>query len=240
MSVGPTFFSRSGTTGYDKFVLLMHGNGDYVDSSNYAITVTAYNGATTTSSSPAPVFGSGVLSFDGTNDYAQTADYGTPPSTGTNGRFIAECRAYFTDTGVTRTVFGMWDTAGTSRGWLLQRRSTNKLDIFVGNASSGFYRLNGATTTIAANTWYRLALYRDTDGNINVTIDGVLEGSWLSGGSGSQAGDFGIDLKYVLIGAYRNNADVKSEFMHGKIDELAITFGSARTPYSVPTEEYAP
>lgn len=219
--------------------LLLHMNGSgssFVDSSASPVTITAYGNATQTSTQSK--WGGSSAYFDGSGDYLSIPT-GNHLNFGTDD-FAIELwvRMSTIESGALYCPFGMQDnTAGSSP----------ILRFTIYNGVWGFAVRGGAMTTSAGidgpsallNTWQHVAVSRSS-GSIRFYIDGVQAGSTLTPASNPT---LNITLP-MLVGAVNLATSGTSPdwFMHGYVDDIRITKGSARgytgSTITVPTAEF--
>jgi hypothetical protein len=201
-----------------------NGSTTFTDSSASPNDPVAHGDAQLTTTGP--MYGTACATFDGTGDYALTPVYSGPPTTGTGGQFCFEGWFYPGDSGVFRYMGGIWDTSATPVGWSVARTNTGVLTLNVGNIGGATAVITG-TTVAAAGAWHHWALTRDGSA-IRLWLDGVLEGSYSATPGGFLNWQFDIALREVLIGAWRLSSSVFIVLWLGKIDEVRLTFGTAR------------
>jgi DNA-binding beta-propeller fold protein YncE len=127
-------------------------------------------------------FGGSSLYMDGADDALLLPDF---PALGT-GEFTAECWIRFTDDNG-GTIFDFDDSVST--GLLIYYRSDEKIDVFYGSSV-----LSGVSV-LSTNTWYHIAVTRQSDGYIRLYIDGTLDATsgstfTTSIGKGMRIGDY--------------------------------------------------
>jgi hypothetical protein len=186
--------------------LLLHMDGNFIDSSLNNFTVTAFGNAQT--SSAQKKFGTGSALFDGNGDYLSTNQI-----TLDTQDFTLECWIYLTTYGSqNNTIFNQGNTDNTGAFLVLIGSATNdrKLIFYANN----FERFRG-TTTIPLNTWTNITVTRQS--NIYYFfINGVLEGTHSATYNHNQA-PFKIGDGYGGV-----------RYFNGYIDELRVTKGIAR------------
>lgn len=186
-------------------------NNTFLDSSTNNFTITRNGNTTQGSFSPYGNLWSNY--FDGSGDYLST------PSTGQfapTGDFTIGCWFYTTSVSGFAGIIGNY-TSNTSTDWVIDRSGTS-LRFFTNGAGLQ------ASTTIAANTWYYVAMVRSGS-----TITFYLNGS--SVGSITQSGTFGSASKAIYIGV--ENDPTPAYYWTGYISNVLLVNGSAIT--SVPT-----
>ena len=198
-------------------------NNDFVDSSTNSHTITVYGNTTQTTFSPYRHGGYSTY-FDGSGDYLSIADDATLRF-GT-GEFTVECWIYMNS--LSRTVFiDKYD--GTSAGWQLQYRDYNNVNHIAFSTNAGHY----ATTPsdeIETNTWYHVAVVRDSSNNVKIYIDGVEKGSsssYTQDLNGTSALNIGVQTYNIAAG-----------YMNGYISDARIVKGTAvyTSNFTPPTE----
>jgi hypothetical protein len=170
--------------------------------------VIAYGGARV--STAQQKFGTGSASFDGTGDYLSTPqnadfDFGT-------GAFTIETFVRINAQGETHYLI--------SKGvdLVLQVDSNNKL---VGQC--GLTTVTG-TTTVAIDTWYHAAFRRDGSNNLQLTLDGSIEGTGTSSD----------DINNTNAVEFGGRATAPDDSLNGYLDEIRISnisrYSSSFTP----------
>jgi hypothetical protein len=219
-------------------VLLMHGDGSFTDSSSYARAATSYDAV---SASGSAKFGSGSLSFDGTNDYlsfptATSLDLGNtytieawiyPNSSSLSGGVVS--RSLYYSTGSNGELSGTWGGCTASIRGI---DSAMRFYFFATNNTNEQY-VDVSQSYFPANTWTHVAMVRSgTTGTIYA--DGAQVGT-ISGLNSTSANSQPLLIgtwKYVVAGS-----DTFAGYWNGRIDDLRITKGVART-ITVPTAAY--
>jgi hypothetical protein len=159
-------------------------------------------------------FGGSSMYFDGTGDYllsnpATSNLYGF----GT-GDFTIEFWIYCNTTGSTQIVYD-GRPAGINGDYATIYRDSTNVFVFLNN---NIYRITG-TTSIAANTWYHVAVSRYA-GNTRLFVNGVQDGSTYSDSTNYLA-----VANRPVIGV---GGGLAAFFFNGYIDDLRITKGIAR------------
>jgi hypothetical protein len=226
-----------GDTYYSSCSLLMHFSGSdgsttFIDNSPVTKSFTV-NGNSQISTAQSK-FGGTSAYFDGTGDYLSTNSsnnfaFGT-------GDFTVEFWIYSSDVS-SATQRGFLQTSDTAGG--LKTTYTSGILLYQGGNSSGG-TLNGglsanvagtnlgsSTAVITTNTWYHIALVRNS-GTSTLYVNGTSVGSGTTTGNCSGT--------YLSIGGYYNT----SYLYQGYLDELRITKGVARytTNFTPQTSEF--
>lgn len=170
------------------------------------------------------VFGGSSLLLDGTSAFVGFGDHADWNLS--NQRFTLECRIYSTDISATyHFIIGQWGAAGVL-GWQLWHNGTS-LQFMC--SDDGTTNRTLATTTIAANTWYAVA----------VDFDGTKYRMYLNGAmvsSSTTLYTFHDSIVDILIGANANSGF--RFYFTGNVEELRLTKGVARyasdSGYTVP------
>jgi hypothetical protein len=91
------------------------------------------------------------------------------------------------------------------------------------------------TSTLSANTWYHIAVCRDSSGNLRMFKDGTQIGSTVTSGSGA-ASNITATTNSLYIGC----RDAGTQTVNGYFDEVRITKGVARyvSNFSVPSAPF--
>jgi len=173
------------------------------------------------------VFGGSSYLGDGSSSYISFADHADWNLA--NQPFTLEFRVRTTTVSGTQFVIGQW-SAGGNLGWVSYFDNATLQFIASADAVNGLFTL---TATLAANTWYAIAI--DFDGSkYRMYKDGVM--------TSSATGSYTIfnSTNPLLIGA-NNNASFRF-YLNGWIDELRLTKGTARyasdSGYTVATSAF--
>lgn len=190
--------------------VLLHLNGangstTITDTSLNPRTFTCFGGCSI--STTQSVFGGASLSFNGTTGYLVGTSVAAPGA----GDFTLEFRLRVNSLGAAQVIFDGRATTSSSTGWALYLNASAVLQIFSGNAD----RLSGGTT-IAANTWYAVAVVR-SGSSVLVYLNGALVETW------SNVSLTFSDTRFELGRDLGN-----FQFLGGFIDELRYTRGIAR------------
>jgi hypothetical protein len=227
----------SGDQYWSNTQLLLRGD-TAVDSSSYARTVTAYGGATVSTSQKK--FGGGALSFAAVGDY-----YFVPSSADLSfdtGDFTMEAwvrpTAFPVENGGAYISSFLTRQAPGGHGWRFELRGTSSSFThlsFTGMSDNGA----GEQTVLVSysfslNQWYHVAASR-VGGVIYLFVDGVLQNT---GGT-----SFGIFIQNassdIRVGSLNFDITYKFQFF-GQIDDARITKGTGRyaATFTPPTEAY--
>lgn len=161
------------------------------------------------------------MAFDGTGDWLTAVD--SPQLQLGTGDFTIEGWFYLAANG---TAYGIVSKGAASTGWSVNVTSGNRIQ-FSYTASN----LTGATTTLAASTWYYVAVVRSgsATGNLKIYINGALEVT-----SGGAVTDNFNQTNILYVGASRTGTTP----LNGYIQDLRITNGVARTITASPTAAF--
>ena len=161
------------------------------------------------------------MKFDGTGDWLTAID--NPQHQIGSGDFTIEGWFYLAANGV---AYGIISKGAASTGWSVNVTSGNRLQ-FSYTASN----LTGATTTLAATTWYYFAVVRSggATGNLKIYINGTLEAT-----SGGAVTDNFNQTNTLYVGADR----VGSSALNGYLQDIRLTKGVARTVTTTPTAAF--
>lgn len=177
-----------------------------------AVNVTAYGNAQIDNTTYN--VGSGSVVLDGTGDYLGT-DFAHPDMT----EFTFEC--WFRLSSLKDNMFIWQGDNGVSNArhqiWITgPNRATQPNEVVVATGSGGSYtfNVNFGTTTWATNTWYHLAVTRNSSNSITVWVNGV------SKGSATDSKAFFSSSATPLIG--RSSYDTNADFP-GYLDEIRIS-----------------
>jgi hypothetical protein len=151
------------------------------------------------------------MKFDGTGDWLTAID--NPQLQLGTGNFTIEGWFYLTANG---TAYGIVSKGAASTGWSVNVTSGNRIQ-FSYTASN----LTGATTTLAASTWYYFAIVRSgsATGNLKIYINGALEVT-----SGGAVTDNFNQTSILYVGASRTGTTP----LNGYLQDIRIT-KAART-----------
>jgi hypothetical protein len=160
-------------------------------------------------------FGGSSIYFDGTGDYIAMpsnaqAQFGT-------GDFTVECWFYPSAT----TNNGILQISSTAGG--LQANNTTNIAISVVSGQLSVYAASATYTgsSIAANTWYNVAVVRNS-GVTKVYLNGSLITAF--GSSGAITDTTNYTGTYCVVGGYSSTATL----WNGYLDDVRITKGIAR------------
>jgi hypothetical protein len=160
-------------------------------------------------------YGTGSMSFDGTDDRLTTAS--SPNIAFGTGDFTVEAWIY---TNVLAGELGFLQTSDTVGGLKTSfttglffniAASPYRLNVNVGNTD-----VNSGTTFLAINTWYHVAVTRSS-GSVRLFINGTLVG-------GPTTITANLTGQNIVVGGYYNT----SFLWNGYIDDLRVTKGFAR------------
>jgi Concanavalin A-like lectin/glucanases superfamily len=175
-----------------------HGNASVV---NTAVISTAQS-----------VFGGSSLALDGASyiSYPDSADWDF-----SNQPFTVECRFYTNSlAGGVHMIVGQWFSAG-NLGWELWLNGSSLQFLL---SDDGTTNRTVATTTIAANTWYAVA----------VDFDGSKYRMYINGAMVSSSSTlYTINNSPIVLGIGASS-NGPSSFINGFVDELRLTKGVAR------------
>lgn len=235
---------------YDQTSLLLHFDGadgvtEFVDSSRWNHTVVGSFGAkiSTTQSK----FGSSSLYLNGTTGCGVIVQPHEACNLG-EGDFTIECWARVDAIGTARPLLNLWVQGGVAWApfFTLQMNSSNRFIFYWMPYSDSTAMLTGSVVTIAANTWYHIALTRCRDW---WTL-------WVNGAIDAQATanprNFNSSIKFrserwktygVTMGDYFDGTKYGTTTTEwaGYIDEVRIVKGKAmfREPFTPPTAAYS-
>lgn len=218
----------AGTGGPDPFItsvrMLLHFNGannstTFTDSSQYAYAVTRAGSAkiSTTQSK----FGGSAGYFDGTGDYIYSDD--TYPAWGTSSLTV-ECFFRYTNDGTTQYVFDTRLNSGDLEPYVEVNNTT---------LSFGLQNTTAATTTVAGDTWYHVAVTRDTD-TWRFFLNGTKIGSNFTMTSS-------LARRALTIGTSKFNRDTGgTRHLTGYVDDFRLSVGVARytSNFTVTTTQF--
>jgi len=169
---------------------------------NNAITVGDAQASTTITAQWPPT----SMRFDGTGDWLTTID--KPQLQLGTSDFTIDGWFYLTANGV---AYGLVSKGAASTGWSVNVTSGNRLQ-FSYTASN----LTGATTTLAAATWYYFAVVRSgsATGNLKIYINGSVEAT-----SGGAVNDNFNQTDILYVGASRTGTTP----LNGYLQDIRIT-----------------
>jgi len=161
------------------------------------------------------------MKFDGTGDWLTAID--NPQLQLGAGDFTIEGWFYLTANG---TAYGIVSKGAASTGWSVNVTSGNRIQFSYTAAN-----LTGATTTLAATTWYYFAVVRSgsATGNLKIYINGALEAT-----SGGAVTDNFNQTSILYVGASRTGTTP----LNGYLEDIRITRGVARTITASPTAAF--
>jgi hypothetical protein len=160
------------------------------------------------------------MKFDGTGDWLTAID--NPQLQLGTGDFTIEGWFYLTANG---TAYGIVSKGAASTGWSVNVTSGNRIQFSYTAAN-----LTGATTTLAASTWYYFAVVRSgsATGNLKIYINGTLEVT-----SGGAVTDNFNQTNILYVGASRTGTTP----LNGYLEDIRIT-KAARTITESPTAAF--
>jgi hypothetical protein len=160
------------------------------------------------------------MKFDGTGDWLTAID--NPQLQLGTGDFTIEGWFYLTANG---TAYGIVSKGAASTGWSVNVTSGNRIQFSYTAAN-----LTGATTTLAASTWYYFAVVRSgsATGNLKIYINGALEVT-----SGGAVTDNFNQTNILYVGASRTGTTP----LNGYLQDIRIT-KAARTITASPTAAF--
>jgi hypothetical protein len=164
-------------------------------------------------------FGGAAALFDGTGDYLEIFN-ASPIGT---GEFTIDYWVRAVSTASTPTLVDLRFGTGDTTGYSDYINSSGKLVVFMNSGN----RIT-STTTINTNTWYHIAIVRDSSSNIKLYINGTNEGS---------AYNFSNNMtsSYYRIG---NNVTAANG-LNGHIDEVRISNTARYTSnFTAPTAPF--
>jgi hypothetical protein len=153
-------------------------------------------------------YGTGAMYFDGTGDWLLLPN--NPDIQLGTGNFTIEFWIYLNTINAAR---GFVAKGGASTGWLVSLVSTNTVRFTFTTSTIT------STGTLAASTWYHIAVVREGTGSNQTKI--YINGT--NDGTGTVSTDFN-QTESMYIGANRTGGDA----LNGYIDDLRITKGVAR------------
>jgi hypothetical protein len=208
---------RISDTHFANIGLLCHFDGadgatTTVDSSANGHTLTANGNAQLDTAQS--VFGGSSYLGDGSGDYFAVPDHASL-DLGT-GAFTIEFRLRMNSTAAIQCIMSKGNGTSTASQWELFFNNGAPHLTF---AEGGSYRAETANNSIAAATWYAIALERSGGGAYQFYVDGLSNGSTTTDSSS-------LDNTSVLrIGSSNGSG---GGALNGWIDELRITKGVAR------------
>jgi len=138
------------------------------------------------------------------------------------GQFTVECFArWSTVPGASENqgLVGQWLPTGNQRSWLLAPGQDVIQWFYSGNGTEGL--VYSAAWTISADTWYHVAVDRNSSGQLKVYIDGVVFIDEDNSGT-----TYHNSTGKMRVGIREGGAAAQA--MDGWIDEVRITNGVAR------------
>lgn len=154
-----------------------NGSATFTDSSVNNFTITRVGN--TINSTTDFKYGTASAYFDGAGDYLTAPDNSAWDFT---GPFCIECWYKATgNNGVGQSIISNWKWSfGTNTGWEVSARPGTGKFYFGANDGSLWngvpFQLTG-TTTVQLNTWYHVAVTRDTSNVVRLFVNGVQEAS---------------------------------------------------------------
>lgn len=152
-----------------------------------------------------------------------------------DGEFTVEGFFRPASIGGNQTFVCHWSASSGNRSWLFRMNNDGTVSFFW-SFDGSFQAGNVLTSTLAlsADTWYHVAVTRDSDNDIRLFIDGTVED-----GPATSAGTFQNITTSLRVGSIRlpgSNAEV----FDGHMDEVRITKGVARydSAFTPPDEAF--
>ncbi len=180
-----------------------------------AITVTAVGDAQIDTAQQ--YFGTGSGLFDGSGDYLDADG----PNLG-SGEWTIEMFARFDSVAGVRVLYDDRESANTAAGTILLY--TNGTTLYFNSQQAN--RISGAT--LGTNTWYHIAVVRDSSNNVKMYLDGTQIGvTWNDTSSYSQQdgdGFFGM-----------NHQSPNNHYFDGYLDEIRFSNSARYTGAFTPT-----
>jgi hypothetical protein len=192
-------------------LLNMSNNSSFLqDSSTNNLTVTNVAGVASSSLTP---FNPGSVLFNGTTQYL-TVPTNAAFSFGT-GDFTVEAWANFSSVAASQYIvdFRLDSADGSNQAPALAYQSSSGKILYI---SGSAVNITG-TTTIAANTWYHVALVRSS-GTTKLYVNGILNGTFADSGSYTNF------TNRPIIGAFATGT---ANFLGGYISNLRVVKGVA-------------
>jgi hypothetical protein len=214
---------------FNSVSLLLQGDGNLMDSSSAAHSVTGYGSVTATGTAK---FGSNSLSFSGSSSYLRVAGntaFSLP------GDFTIEFWVYFNAAPSSygggsygSNIIATYPGPGVNAGWQLRINGTstgyNTINVYTGETDINW------SATFNLNQWHHVAVTR-SGSSMKAWVDGVQAGSTITN-TDSMTPSSTNDL---WVG--RLNLDTLEFQLNGLLDDVRITKGVART-ITVPTAAY--
>jgi hypothetical protein len=206
---------------WNSVVLALH-----MDGANNSTTFTDEKGNTVTPygnaqiSTAASKFGGASAYFDGSGDYLSVSSSSSINLS--SGDFTIECWIYLASAPNGQTMLNKDGVSGSSYpsyGATINSSSRLTFTIGSGDGTSSLQAFVGAVTTVAATTWYHVAITKSGT-TIRGFLNGVLEFS------GTQTATITDGGKALIIGY--DVGQPASAYFNGYIDDLRITKGVAR------------
>lgn len=210
-TLSPPFWAAEDGDPYWSYVkLLLHFDGDYVDSSPVAGSYAASNGAVITTVDQ--LYGSGALDCTASVD-AQVAGGSSALAMGT-GDFCAECFFKDPNTPGANTFFWFMESASTSHNVLVKTSSSQLAVDVSGVAPAG-------SVAYTYNTWHHMAVTRSGN-SFTFWFNGAAELTWTNS-TLTMTGNIN-----VRVGRASSSGTGRRVF----IDEFRLTVGVPR--YTAP------
>ena len=231
---GSKFSISSGNDSYTK--LLIHsddtdGNTTFIDSSANSHVIST--GGDPTHKDTTAKFGVTSILFDGSDDYLLIAD---SSDWDFSGKFTIDSWVRFS------TLTGATDIIGTANnaaylgsgksGWLVSYYTSNGFHwSYQSNNSWVFENIFAVDSALVVDTWYHVAVVRDSSNYVRVFLNGVQQGSAISNTTSV------VTTEALWIGSGYNNMTYATE---GYLDEVHISKGIARwtSNFTPPTRPY--
>lgn len=217
-----TALSKETDPYFSNVALLLHCDGSsgsptFIDSSSNNKSVIAYNGAAINTATKK--YGTGAGAFDGVNDHLRIPQSGTVMG---NQNFTLECWVYLRDyptawnTQYRGAIFSSNDNS--NNGFLIDLYGTSSswtgVNLFI-NGSLDF------PYSFSLNTWYHIAVTKNTGGVYTVYVNGISLGSQTNTNSITST-------TYYYIGRNYYDGSSFQYYFNSLIDDFRLTLGVVR------------
>ncbi|MDX1408120.1 MAG: LamG-like jellyroll fold domain-containing protein, partial [Saprospiraceae bacterium] len=154
--------------------------------------------------------GSSALFDDTSSSYISVAD--SEDWHFANGEFTIETWVRFASTDSYSTLIGQAATNGNQRAWLIDWASNQLRFIYHTDGTSGSQTILSGSWSPSPDTWYHVAVDRDSSSNLRIYVDGNV-----------------IAQTFTSVLIYNSPQDVFIGLLHdGWLDDLRITKGAAQ------------
>jgi hypothetical protein len=162
----------------------------------------------------APKVGAGAMAFDGTGDY-----FSVPDSSSFDigdGQFTIESWVKFNSVS-SQQIISQYDYGSSQRSWVLTSAGTALEFTYSSTGGSGPSQMTGSWTP-SADTWYHVAISRDSSDDVRMFIDGTQIGVTTSISTVLHN-----STANLTVGTYLNSGSSGSTPLNGYMDMTRVS-----------------